>query len=66
MNVNQKLESARDSIMQVIGTSELPVGAVYYMLKDVIRDIEDIYNTSLNQPIENTEEETEIETEDAN
>ena len=40
---NLKIEQLRQSISALIGKSELDVGAVYFVLKDILREVEIAY-----------------------
>ena len=40
---NLKIEQLRQSISALIGKSELEVGAVYFVLKDILREVEIAY-----------------------
>lgn len=40
---NLKIEQLRQSISTLIGKSELDVGAVYFVLKDILREVEIAY-----------------------
>lgn len=39
----------KDNLTQVINNSQLPIGIVYYVLKDVLSDIQNLYNETLNR-----------------
>lgn len=47
MNFNTRMELLKQNIVQLIGESELPVGVIYYILKDLFEDITNAYNQSL-------------------
>ena len=46
-NFNLKLNSLKFNIINMIKSSEIPVGAIYYMLKDLLSNVEDIYKQSI-------------------
>lgn len=46
-NFNLKLNSLKINIINMIKNSEIPVGAIYYMLKDLLSNVEDIYKQSI-------------------
>lgn len=41
----------REQIMKLISNSELNVGAVYYILKDILRDVELQYISQVNKEL---------------
>jgi hypothetical protein len=67
-NFNTKIITLKQNIVNLIGGSELPVGVVYYILKDLYDDITNAYNQSLaleQSLLENSsQEETEENKED--
>lgn len=66
MNYNTKLNDLRTNIINLIGQSELPVGMVYYMFKDLINELNDAYNQSIiiEQQVEQLTKNTDDEEED--
>ena len=46
-NFNIKMLSLKQNIVKLVGESELPVGVVYYILKDLFEDITNAYNQSI-------------------
>lgn len=46
-NFNIKLNSLKTNLINVINQSKLPVGMVYYLLKDILIEVEKTYNQSL-------------------
>ena len=46
-NFNIKMLSLKQNIVKLVGESELPVGVVYYILKDLFEDITNVYNQSI-------------------
>lgn len=46
-NFNLKIINLKQNIVNIIGDSELPVGVVYYILKDLFDDITNAYQQSL-------------------
>lgn len=46
-NFNIKLNSLKTNLINIINQSKLPVGVVYYLLKDILIEVEKTYNQSL-------------------
>lgn len=46
-NFNTKLNSLKINLINTINQSKLPVGVVYYLLKDILIEVEKTYNQSL-------------------
>lgn len=46
-NFNTKLNTLKSDLVNTIIKSEIPVGAVYYMLKDLLDEVTDSYKKSL-------------------
>lgn len=44
---NTKLNNLKNGIINTIGESKLPVGAVYYLLKDILAELNDTYRQTL-------------------
>lgn len=47
MNFNMRMINLKNDIIKLIGETQLPVGVVYYILKDLFDDITNAYNQSL-------------------
>lgn len=47
MGLNNSLNDLRKEIVELINKSQVPVGVVYYIIKDVYRDIEIAYETAV-------------------
>lgn len=47
MSVNLRIEILKQNILALIGDADLPVGIVYYILKDLFDDITNAYNQSI-------------------
>jgi len=58
-----ELENLKRKISEDINTSQLRIDCIYYVLKDIYRDVEDIYNQWLiqqqNKPFDNSQKEGE-------
>lgn len=48
MDINQKINILSQELQTNIENSQLPIGVVYYMIKDLYRDIEQTYFSYLN------------------
>lgn len=59
MNINQEIEQVRNNIVSVINSSNMPIGVVYYVMKDIMSEIELSYQKVLVAKDEDTEEEDE-------
>lgn len=46
-NFNIKLNLLKTNLINTINQSKLPVGMVYYLLKDILIEVEKTYNQSL-------------------
>ena len=46
-NFNAKIINLKQNIIKVIGDAEMPVGVVYYILKDLFEEITNVYNQSI-------------------
>lgn len=53
--MNKKYESFRNGVMYIIRSSGLDIGAIFYILKDLLREVEEIYSNTLRQEIEEEE-----------
>lgn len=47
MGLNNSLNDLRKEIVELINKSQVPVGVVYYIIKDVYRDIEIAYEAAV-------------------
>lgn len=50
--MNKNYETLRNNVMYTIRTSELELGAIYYIMKDVLNDIERSYSSVIQQEIQ--------------
>ena len=53
--MNKNYESFRNGIMYVMRTSGLELGAIFYVLKDILREVEEMYSNTIRQEIEEEE-----------
>lgn len=52
ISINTKINVFRQNIADVISSSQLPVGVLYYVFKDVINEIEVLYDNILKKEIQ--------------
>ena len=45
---NNKLETLRTNLIKTLNSSDLEIGAAYYVLKDVCNTLEEMYYNALN------------------
>lgn len=50
-----KAERYKQSLYQIINNSELPVSLAYYIFKDILRELEIVYQQNITQQIEDEE-----------
>ena len=60
-NINVQIDQCYQQLLQVINQSQLPVGCVYFILKDINHEIEQQYNDFVRYQINTTQEETQEE-----
>lgn len=53
--MNKKYESFRNGVMYIIRSSGLDIGVIFYILKDLLREVEEIYSNTLQHEIEEEE-----------
>lgn len=51
MNINLKIEEVKVNIEKIMTESQLPLGIIYYLFKDIYSQIERQYYASLNSII---------------
>ena len=49
MNINQQIESTRQELINTLNNSQLPVGIAYYILKDIMTEVNNMYQASLSE-----------------
>lgn len=59
MNINQEIEQVRNNIVSVINNSNMPIGVVYYVMKDIMSEIELSYQKVLVAKVVAKDEDTE-------
>ena len=47
IGINTVMQVFKDNLAMTIKNSQLPIGIIYYVFKDVYNDIEKIYNETL-------------------
>ena len=52
MGINTLINVFKENVSNVINNSQLPVGVVYYVLKDLFSEVEKIYTKSLQKESE--------------
>lgn len=53
LSIDTNINILKNNIANVIQNSQLPVGVVYYVLKDVINELQIAYENKLKQEIQN-------------
>lgn len=61
VSINTSINLFRNNIAQAINVSQLPVGVLYFVLKDVVKDIESAYNETLQKESKELKEQIEKE-----
>ena len=49
MNINIQTKHFQQNLVQTIQSSQLPIGVVYYILKNQLHEIENLYNTTVDK-----------------
>ena len=60
--MNKNYEAFRNSIMYAIRTSGLELGAIFYVLKDIMSEVERLYSNAIQQEFE-AEKQAQLEAE---
>ena len=63
---NTYLNEFKTNVVNVVNNSGLPVGVVYYIMKDLLNDIQDAYETTLKKEKEQAQQNKEIEDDKSN
>ena len=53
-----KYEKLKRTLMDIIQSSELEVGIVYFILKDILREVEKLYYTQIQKELDDSKEES--------
>lgn len=67
MNENLRIETFRNNLLELINNSQLSLGTIYYILKDIYDEVEKLYYMDVNNQFlqeQAKEEEKENVTED--
>ena len=52
MTLNTLINVLKENMTNVINNSQVPIGAVYYVLKDLLSEVEEVYTQSLRKESE--------------
>lgn len=47
ISINTGMNVFKENLINLIGSSQLPIGVTYYVLKDIFQNIEMLYNETL-------------------
>ena len=47
ISINTGMNIFKENLINLIGSSQLPIGVTYYVLKDIFQNIEMLYNETL-------------------
>lgn len=61
VSINTNINLFRKNIAEAINISQLPVGVLYYLLKDILSDVENIYEETLKKESEEIQKQLEKE-----
>lgn len=53
IGINTVMQVFKDNLVMTIKNSQLPIGIIYYVFKDVYNDLEKIYNETLEKEKQN-------------
>lgn len=56
----------RQNISNIINQAELPVDAVYFVMKDIMNEITDLYSQQINNMVTNATESSKVQQEEKN
>ena len=59
LSINTSINIFKNNMATVIHNSQLPVGILYYVLKDIVNDIQDIYKETLQKEMQEMQQEKE-------
>ena len=66
MSINYSIEKLKNEIYKSINNSNLPVGIIYLLIKDMLRDIQEAYQNAYLQEINSQMQENIKELEERN
>lgn len=61
MSMNTLVNVLKENMTNVINNSQVPIGVVYYVLKDLLSEVEDVYEKTLKKESQETFERLERE-----
>lgn len=61
MSMNTLVNVLKENMTNVINNSQVPIGVVYYVLKDLLSEVEDVYDKALKKESQETLERLERE-----
>ena len=61
MSMNTLVNVLKENMTNVINNSQVPIGVVYYVLKDLLSEVEDVYDKALKKESQETLERLEKE-----
>ena len=56
VSINTGIDIFKTNIANVISTSQLPVGIIYYVFKDILTEIKDLYNETVQEETQKLQE----------
>lgn len=69
MNTDLKIEQVKNELINIVNSSDLPAGVMWYIINDISQQLKEIYNYNINNPSESnlppSEEETDVETKES-
>lgn len=54
MSMNTLVNVLKENMTNVINNSQVPIGVVYYVLKDLLSEVEDVYSKTLKKESQET------------
>lgn len=63
MDFNLQIEMLKRNLIKSISDSELPIGVVHYIVKDILQDLTETYDEYLNEAYKKLQEENQKEEE---
>lgn len=64
ISINTNINLFKNNIAEIINTSQLPVSIVYFVLKDVLNEVSEVYKNTLEKEAENIQKEIEKQEKD--
>ena len=63
-SINLQIEDVKNQLYEVINKSKLPISFMYYLMKDLMQDLTDVYNQTLTNEYNQYQEEQKKEDEE--